>query len=47
VANVPAEYQKLIGEHADHPGEGLGRGAQSRQSDQQDFFAGAVKDKAA
>jgi DNA (cytosine-5)-methyltransferase 1 len=27
VASLPAKYQHLIGNHADHPGEGKGRGA--------------------
>jgi DNA (cytosine-5)-methyltransferase 1 len=30
VARVPAKYRSLIGDHADHPGEGLGRGARQR-----------------
>lgn len=30
VARVPKKYRPLIGEHSDHPGEGLGNGAQQR-----------------
>jgi DNA (cytosine-5)-methyltransferase 1 len=30
VARVPAKYRSLIGDHADHPGEGLGNGARQR-----------------
>jgi DNA (cytosine-5)-methyltransferase 1 len=30
VARFPAKYRSLIGDHADHPGEGLGNGARQR-----------------
>lgn len=30
VARVPAKYRAFIGDHADHPGEGLGNGARQR-----------------
>src|SRR5262249_28279284 len=30
VAQLPAKYGQFIGNHADHPGEGLGRGARRR-----------------
>jgi DNA (cytosine-5)-methyltransferase 1 len=32
VLPVPVKYRPLVGEHADHPGEGKGRGAQRRTS---------------
>jgi DNA (cytosine-5)-methyltransferase 1 len=38
VAEVPEEYRKYLGDHADHPGEGLGSGAQRRQFEQPDLF---------
>jgi DNA (cytosine-5)-methyltransferase 1 len=31
VGAVPQKYRELIGEHAEHPGEGLGRGAVKRE----------------
>ena len=30
VSRVPPKYRSLIGDHADHPGEGLGKGARQR-----------------
>lgn len=36
---LPAKYRVLIGQHADHPGEGLGNRARKRLSRQPDLFA--------
>jgi DNA (cytosine-5)-methyltransferase 1 len=33
VARVAAEYRKQVGEHADHPGEGMGARARQRAAD--------------
>jgi len=32
ILSVPAKYRKLVGDHEDHPGEGLGVGARRRQA---------------
>jgi DNA (cytosine-5)-methyltransferase 1 len=32
LATVPREYARYLGDHADHPGEGLGRGASRRMN---------------
>ena len=34
VAPLPRKYQKYIGDHSDHPGEGLGAGARRRAQDE-------------
>ena len=47
VADVAAEYQQYLGDHADHPGEGLGRGAQERRVLQPDLFATDTHEEAA
>jgi len=39
VAPVPECYSDLFGDHADHPGEGKGRGAVSRNNLQADLFS--------
>ena len=33
VAQLPTKYRSYIGEHADHPGEGLGSGAARRRAE--------------
>jgi DNA (cytosine-5)-methyltransferase 1 len=48
VAKVPAEYRKYLGDHAAHPGEGLGRGAQERLRTQlPDLLAAESREEAA
>lgn len=44
VAPVPDSYSGYFGDHADHPGEGKGRGAAKRNNDaQQDLFSSTTK----
>lgn len=47
VAPVPARYSPLLGDHADHPGEGKGRGAVSRNTSQPELFSELAATKAA
>ncbi len=47
VAPVPDAYAQYFGNHADHPGEGKGRGAASRPSPQSDLFPELSETKAA
>lgn len=43
VQPVPESYSGYFGNHADHPGEGKGRGAAARMSPQTDLFPDEVK----
>jgi DNA (cytosine-5)-methyltransferase 1 len=47
VTPVPRAYYKYFGDHADHPGEGKGRGAANRHSPQADLFSQLEVTKAA
>lgn len=47
VAAVPELFSEYFGNHADHPGEGKGRGAVSRNSSQPDLFPEPAAVKAA
>jgi DNA (cytosine-5)-methyltransferase 1 len=47
VAPVPKSYAPFFGNHADHPGEGKGRGAVGRTNPQADLFPELAATKAA